>query len=377
VNYSNLAPGVYTGAINISSQASNSPVAVTVSLTVVATAPLIPSPNTFAVNQFASTGSNIAKQSISVSNGTASTHFTASATTANGGQWLSVTPTDGATPTTLTAAIDSGGLASGAYTGSILVTPASGAPQTISVTLVVSQQPPSVGSVVNSASFLPGPVAPGEMVTIFGVALGPANSLGLQLTAAGTVATNLGSTRVLFDGVAAPIIYSSAGQVSAVVPYEVAGNTTTNVQVAYLGLLSSLQAIGVTDAAPGIFTANSSGQGAILNQDGSANSAANGADPGSFISIFATGEGQTNPPGIDGTINANSLPLPAPRLPVTVQIGGQTAEVQYYGAAPGAVAGLLQVNAKVPAGVQRGTSVPVVITVGSTSSQTVTLAIKP
>jgi uncharacterized protein (TIGR03437 family) len=213
--------------------------------------------------------------------------------------------------------------------------------------------------------------------------MGPTPSIGLQLTSAGTVATNLGSTRVLFDGVAAPILYASATQVNAIVPYEVAGNKTTNVQVAYFGSLSIPQVIQVTDAAPGIFTANStgSGQGSILNQDQSINSAANGADPGSVISIFATGEGQTNPAGIDGAINANSLPLPTPRLPVTVQIAGQAVDphdVQYSGAAPGAVAGLLQVNAKIPSGVQRGTSVPVVITVGSASSQTaVTLAIKP
>jgi uncharacterized protein (TIGR03437 family) len=62
---------------------------------------------------------------------------------------------------------------------------------------------------------------------------------------------------------------------------------------------------------------------------------------------------------------------------VKVQIGGQTAEVQYYGAAPGELAGVLQVNAKIPAGVQRGTSVPVVISVGNASSNTVTVAIKP
>jgi len=379
VNFSNLAPGAYTGVIDISSQASNSPVAVAVNLTVLAAPPVVASPNAFTLDQFASTGSNIVRRPISVTSGSASTHFTVSATS-SGGQWLSVSPTDGTTPTTVTAAIDSSGLATSVYTGSILLTPASGAPQTISVTLVVSQQPPSIGSVVNAASFLPGqPVAPGEIVSIFGSAMGPASGLGLQLTTAGTVATNLGSTRVLFDGVSAPILYASASQVSAVVPYEVAGNAATNVQVAYLGLLSNPQAIQVTDSAPGIFTANSMGvgQGDILNQDGSVNSTAHGADPGSVISIFATGEGQTNPPGIDGSINATSLPLPAPRLAVTVQIAGQASDVKYYGAAPGELAGVLQVNAVVPASVQRGTSVPVVITVGSASSQTAMLAIKP
>jgi len=379
VNYSSLAPGPYTGSIGISSQAANSPASVPVTLTVLAAVPLTVSPLTFAINQFVTQGSNVAKQPITVSNGSASSSFSAAAATANGGPWLSISPAAGSTPASLTASADSGGLATGVYTGTIVITPASGATQTISVTLVVSQQPPSIASIQNAASFVLGPVAPGEIVTIFGSAMGPATGVGWQLTPAGTVATNLASTSVSFDGVAAPLIYAAAGQVSAVVPYEVAGNSTTKVQLSYLGLVSNPLTVQVAGAAPGIFTANSlgSGQGAILNQDFSVNSASNGAAPGSVVSIFATGEGQTNPPGIDGAINASTLPLPAPLLPVTAQIAGQPAQVMYYGAAPGELAGVLQVNAVIPANVQRGTSVPVVIQVGSASSQTVTLFIKP
>ena len=378
VNYSSLAPGAYIGSISISSQASNSPVSVPVTLTILAAVPLTASPSTFAVNQFATPGSNVALQSISVTSGSNSTSFSAAAATANGGPWLSISPTSGSTPATLTAAINSGGLATGTYTGSIVITPATGAVQTISVALVVSQQPPSISSIQNAASFVLGPVSPGEIVTIFGSAIGPTNPSGLQLTANGTVSTNVASTSILFNGVAAPLLYTSASQVSAVVPYEVAGSTTTKVQLSYLGLVSNVLNVQVAAAAPGIFTVNSSGsgQGAILNQDGSVNSTSNGAAPGSVISIFATGEGQTNPPGMDGAINATTLPLPAPLVPVTVQIAGQPAQVTYYGAAPGELAGVLQVNAVVPANLQPGVPVTVTITVGATSSQTVTLMIK-
>ncbi|MBV9768270.1 MAG: hypothetical protein JOZ32_01755, partial [Bryobacterales bacterium] len=67
-----------------------------------------------------------------------------------------------------------------------------------------------------------------------------------------------------------------------------------------------------------------------------------------------------------------------PLLPVSVEIGGLPAVVSYAGAAPLEVAGLLQVNATVPAGVPTGTSVPVVIKVGAVSSQSgVTIAIRP
>jgi trimeric autotransporter adhesin len=134
----------------------------------------------------------------------------------------------------------------------------------------------------------------------------------------------------------------------------------------------------VIDSVPGIFTVNTTGQGAIINQDQTPNSRTNAAAPESVVSIYATGEGQTSPAGADGAINGGTLPLPAPLLPVSVQIGGLPAQVMYAGAAPLEVAGVLQVNVVVPAGVPTGPSVPVVITVGTASSQTgVTIAIHP
>jgi uncharacterized protein (TIGR03437 family) len=249
------------------------------------------------------------------------------------------------------------------------------------VTLTVIKPAPLVGSVTNAASFAPGPVAPGEFVTIFGTALGPSTPVGLQLTASGTVATTLGGTQVFFDNIAAPMLYSSAGQVSVIVPYEVVrkvgAELGTQLKVEFQGEVSLAEQIRVINSAPGIFAADSSGQGAIINQDGTPNSIHNGAAPGSVVSIYATGEGQTDPPGTDGAINGDALPLPKPHLQVSVEINGETAEVQYAGAAPGQAAGLLQVNAKIPADVPRGTSVPVTITVGAATSQAgVTVAIR-
>jgi len=130
--------------------------------------------------------------------------------------------------------------------------------------------------------------------------------------------------------------------------------------------------------APSIFSVNLSGAGAaaVLNEDGlTVNSAASPAAKGSVISIFATGEGQTLPGGIDGQIaSANSLPRAA--QPVQVLIDGRPAEVRYAGAAPGAVAGLFQVNARIPLDAFSG-DVPVEIHVGSAASQPgMTIAVK-
>src|SRR5207244_3878515 len=145
-------------------------------------------------------------------------------------------------------------------------------------------------------------------------------------------------------------------QLSAVVPYSVAGKASTTVQVALNGLKTNTVSVPVTDSLPGIFTASGSGvgPGAILNEDFTVNSPSNPAPRGSIAIVFATGEGQTDPAGVDGQISV-AAPLPAPRLqPVTVLVGGpggigKSASVLYAGAAPSLVSGVLQVNFRIPA----------------------------
>ncbi len=237
----------------------------------------------------------------------------------------------------------------------------------------------SSAGAVNAASFLPGAVSPGEIITIFGVGFGPPVLTTLQLSGFQflLVDTELAGTRVLFDGVAAPMIYAVQNQLSAIVPYSVAGKSLTQVQVEYGFARSSPVTLPVAPSSPGIFTVSASGrgQGAILNQDSTVNSPSNPAAIGSIVAIYATGEGQTKPPGTDGTLATSVFPMPL--LPVSVRIGGLPAEVQYAGAAPTLVAGLLQVNAKVPAGVAPGSAAPVTITVGTATSPVgVTMAIR-
>jgi uncharacterized protein (TIGR03437 family) len=235
----------------------------------------------------------------------------------------------------------------------------------------------SAAGIGNSASYLGGSVAPGEIVTIFGSGLGPAAVVGLQLDNRGYVSNSLGGTQVLFDGVAAPMIYTTATQVSAIVPYGVSG--TTQVHVAYQGQSSNVVSVPVTAALPGIFTADSSGhgQGAIVNQDGTVNSPGNPAPAGSVVFIYATGEGQTNPTGVDGKPGDSPAPLPIAQPGMTATIGGVNAPVLYAGGVPGLVAGVLQVNLQIPASVQPGSSVPVQLSLGGHTSQTpVTLAIR-
>jgi uncharacterized protein (TIGR03437 family) len=186
---------------------------------------------------------------------------------------------------------------------------------------------------------------------------------------------------VLFDGIPAPLVYVSARQASAVVPYAVADKLRTTVQVEYQGQKSNPLVLWVGAALPGIFTTNASGrgQGAVLNQDLSVNSASNPADKGSVVILFATGEGQTMPPGVDGKVTA--LPLPKPVLAISAEIDNQPAVVEYAGGAPGLVAGVLQVNVRIPAGVSSGAAIPVTIggppgPGGVEKSERVTIAIR-
>ena len=167
----------------------------------------------------------------------------------------------------------------------------------------------------------------------------------------------------------------------AVVPYELAGRTKTEVVVEYQGKRSPPVTLDVVESAPALFTLDSTGKGqaAMLNETGCCNSAHDPAARGSIGVLYATGEGQTTPPGITGsvTIHARIADYPAPLLPVRVTVGGLPAEIVYAGDAPNAVAGLFQVNFRVPANAPIGDAVPLVLSVGgSRSPDGVTMAIR-
>jgi uncharacterized protein (TIGR03437 family) len=245
---------------------------------------------------------------------------------------------------------------------------------------VMAVPQPVVNAVTNAASYDTLAVSPGEIVSIWGAGLGPAAGANLTLDSNSLVETSLLGTQVLINGDPAPLTYAGAGQVNAVVPYEVASATTANVVVVYQGNASATFAIPVAAARPGIFTHTGSGtgQGAILNQDQSVNGVSSPAARGSWISIYATGEGVTTPPGVDGRVSGyKGTPLPKTKAACSATIGGQTANVNYCGEAPYFTAGVLQVNAQVPDSISPGSSVPVTITVGGVTSQAnVTIAVQ-
>jgi uncharacterized protein (TIGR03437 family) len=292
------------------------------------------------------------------------------------------------TPVAATVNANATNLAPGIYNGALTITaPANSTNSaTVQVTLTVTPRPtplpmtgsvPLVTAVLNGASQMAGSVSPGEIVIIFGQNIGPAAPAGLAVGADGKVATLLSGVQALFDGVPAPLLYVSASQVNAVVPYEVAPNAVANLQLQFNGTAIPAGGVPVAPATPAVFSIDSTGQGAaaVLNQDNTVNSPANPAARGSIVQIYATGAGVTSPAGITGAITGAATMQPL--LPVSLTIGGITAAIAYASSAPDAVSGLFQVNAVVPQSVAPGPAAPLVLTVGTASSPgSVTIAVK-
>jgi uncharacterized protein (TIGR03437 family) len=220
--------------------------------------------------------------------------------------------------------------------------------------------------VLNAASLQAGPVAPGEIVSIFANGLGPAAAITGVYDANGILGNLISETQVLFDGSPAPIVLAQQGQINAQVPYEVASLAATHMQVYHAGSLTADITLPVAAAAPGLFTVSgSTGQALALNPDGSPNSQTNPAGSGSIVTLFATGEGQTNPAGIDGKSSADPYPQPVGQL--VVRVGGRPSPILFAAEAPGQ-AGVLQLNVQIPGIVASG-AVPVALTVGSATTQ--------
>jgi uncharacterized protein (TIGR03437 family) len=235
-----------------------------------------------------------------------------------------------------------------------------------------------LSSITNAASSAPGAIAPGEMITIKGSGLGPANGVSFTVNpVTGGVDTTLAGTRVLIGGFAAPVTYASGTQLNAIVPYEVAGALSTILQVSYLGNASAGTTVAVVNAVPAVFTFNSTGigQAVAANLDGSFNGPGHAVAAGSYLTIYWTGGGVTNPAGATGSVNGPGLKTLGQS--VTVTVGGQSAAVTFQGAAPGFVDGVLQLNIKLDAATPSGPAQALVVTSGAVSSPpTATVAVQ-
>ena len=236
----------------------------------------------------------------------------------------------------------------------------------LTLTVVALTPRVTADAVLNAASFLSGPVAAEEVVVLHGTNIGPKDPVqdfgnGISYP------TTLAGTRVFFDEVAGPMLYTSATQVITIVPFEVTGQPNTRMRVEFNGEKSDPVTLAVAPAAPGVFTLNTTGAGEIsaVNEDGTQNLVGNPAPAGSVVTFSATGGGQTRPSGVDGAILSDAVPNLL--LPVSVQMGDEECEIISAGPIAGMVSGFLQIKARIPADLL-GT-VPVVLNIGGIPSQ--------
>lgn len=201
--------------------------------------------------------------------------------------------------------------------------------QLVSTSTQATGAPIPVVGAVNAASLTPGPIAPGMLLALLGT---------------GLTSEDIAQTQVLFNSISAPILSISSTEVLVRVPVALEGVQSVSIAINQLATITA----SVVEAAPALF-ANSSGQASAVNADGTLNSASNPAARGSIVTLFGTGEGVMG-------------------LPFSLSVGGYAAAI-LYGGPSGNYPGMFQINAQIPAGYLTAGTYPVVVGVGTFSTQ--------
>lgn len=240
-------------------------------------------------------------------------------------------------------------------------------------------------AIANAAGLDPtGFVTPGEIVSLLGVGIGPETGASTSPGANGLLPVEASGVQVFFDELAAPLMYVQAGQINAQVPWEIAGRSSTQVQVIYNGVATNSESMAVLSTAPGLFYLNYPSallQGAILNQDGSVNSVNNPAKVGNVVAMFGTGGGKASVPGVTGGYwgtGASTL-LASPAVAFIAELN---APVVYAGTAPMLLSGFFQINVRIPPGLpippagQAVVSYDAYVSIAPAGSNVVTVAVQ-
>ncbi len=353
VNAMGLAAGTYQGQVLLSISLESSPVSVPVTLTVIGPPVLTVSAPSLSFTAFVSPGTVAPSQtkSILLSAQNSNVAFSVS----SNAPWLSVASNPSNTPSALSVTVNPSSLPPGTYSGSLqIVAPgATNSPLNVAVTLnVVSPLVIAAGGFQNAASFQVVPGAANTIMAIYG-------SFGCA------------APTVMVNNSAAELIGHTASMITFTLPATVDGESSAAIAVVCNGQQSGSIDVPLAAVSPGIFTLslNGSGQGAIVNQDGSVNGVSHPAALNSYVSVYATGFGDYLAPSADG------LQL----MSHTVQafIGGVPAQIQFAGHAPGETLGLQQINVLIPSTAPTGPSVTIQLVVDGVSTQSgVTLAIQ-
>jgi len=224
--------------------------------------------------------------------------------------------------------------------------------------------PPLLNKVVSAADFT-SPVAPGELVSIFGSQLSQVN-----LSSSGIpVPTTLGESCLTVDDTPVPIFFVSSGQINAQLPFNMSaapvmvlrtpGGTSTGFNLTVASAAPSVFRTGVAGPQTGVPTMVRAKNNELVTPS-------NPIHPNDVIIIFATGLGQVSPAVLQGQAGPAD-PLAFASIRPAITLGGAPLKVEFAGLAPGLV-GVYQINAVVPPKIPTGLSVPMVITQGGVST---------
>ena len=282
---------------------------------------------------------------------------------------ISLSETDGNTPSEVTVVLDTQGLPDngaealvaqgldpGFHQAVIRVTPVGATVPSVAtnVSLNLGEQPnptPEIfpGGVINSASYM-GRLAPGSLGTLFGKDIGgPESGILAEFTGRSNdmLPTNIAGIRLLVYDVSdsplgeAPLLYLDDQQINFQMPFEVTGMPRVHLVVDNNGARSDPESVQLLPWAPGIFTYD--GVRAIAtNQDGTLNSPTNPAARRDVMTVYMTGQGPVAPDWPTGKA-ASAVPLILAPTEAHAVVGGKEGKIEFLGLAPGMV-GVLQMN---------------------------------
>ena len=210
---------------------------------------------------------------------------------------------------------------------------------------------PSLLGIAGSPSFSTAKaVAPRELITLYGIGLGPSTAVSSSVTS-GVLGNVLGGVQVLFDGVPAALLYAGSTQINAIVPAATAGRLASSISVITPTGKIMGPTLPVVSTLPQVFS-YTTGFAMAVNENGSLNSFSNPAAAGSVVAIWITGGGaHTDTPDnqINASLTGNPYPVSVlatdPRIPLAQPT---SLEIRYAGDAPELPSGVIQVNFVVP-----------------------------
>jgi uncharacterized protein (TIGR03437 family) len=249
---------------------------------------------------------------------------------------------------------------------------AAGSAGIVSAIAPLSKPAPRIFGIANAAyGTVSGQMARGELISIYGPHIGPPSPVSYTTTSAGVVPSSLGGVQVMMGSDALPLLYVSDSQINAVAPFSLYGTATGfTLQAVSNGVATPPFSFDSLSASTEIFR-NADGTAAAVNQDGTLNSADHPAPRGSIVSIWITGVGSTSAYFQDGQIATGALAFAC--CEVYTDLSDVPTQIVYSGSAPGAVAGVVQINFQLPLDPYGFSPTEVVVGVGGQMSHAATI----